>query len=88
MTEKKENKSKRISKEDLKSVLGGTILASEKVTKQLPFVFFVAFMFIGLITNRYWTEKTIRKINRRDSRAGISFRNHRFVICHGFNHLA
>ncbi|HCY43014.1 MAG TPA: hypothetical protein DHV48_17035 [Prolixibacteraceae bacterium] len=63
MTEKKENKSKRISKEDLKSVLGGTILASEKVTKQLPFVFFVAFMFIGLITNRYWTEKTIRKID-------------------------
>ena len=52
-----------ISKEDLKSVLGGTILASEKVTKQLPFVFFVAFMFIGLITNRYWTEKTIRKID-------------------------
>lgn len=63
MTEKKENKGKRISKDDLKSVLGGTILASEKVTKQLPFVFFVAFMFLGLITNRYWTEKTIREID-------------------------
>ncbi len=63
MTEKKENKSKRISQEDLKSVLGGTILASEKVTKLLPFVFFVAFMFLGLITNRYLTEKTIRKID-------------------------
>jgi hypothetical protein len=68
MTEKKENKSKRISKEDLKSVLGGTILASEKVTNQLPFVFFIAFLGIGLITNRYWTEKTIRKMELvRDS---------------------
>jgi len=68
MTEKKENNSKRISKADLKSVLGGTILASEKVTSQLPFVFFVVFMFIVLITNRYWTEKTIRKMEMvRDS---------------------
>jgi hypothetical protein len=68
MTEKKENKSKRISKEDLKSVLGGTILASQKVTRLLPFVFFVVFMFIVLITNRYWTEKTIRKMELvRDS---------------------
>jgi hypothetical protein len=68
MTEKKGNKSKRISKEDLKSVLGGTILASEKVTNQLPFVFFIAFLGIVLITNRYWTEKTIRKMELvRDS---------------------
>jgi hypothetical protein len=62
MTKKKENKKKRISKADLKSILGGSILASEKVTKQIPFVFFVVFMFIGLITNRYVTEKTIRKM--------------------------
>ena len=68
MTEKKENKSKRIPKANLKGVLGGTVLASEKVTKLLPFVFFVAFMFIGLITNRYVTEKTIRKMELvRDS---------------------
>jgi hypothetical protein len=38
------------------------------VTRLLPFVFFIAFMFIGLITNRYWTEKTIRQIDMvRDS---------------------
>lgn len=68
MTEKKDIKSKGISTAGLKSVLGGTVLASEKVTKQLPFVFFVAFMFIVLITNRYWTEKTIRKMELvRDS---------------------
>jgi hypothetical protein len=68
MTEKKSNKSKRISTAGLKSVLGGTVLASEKVTKQLPFVFFIAVMFIGLITNRYLTEKTIKKMEMvRDS---------------------
>lgn len=71
MTENSENreaKGKRNPSADLKSVLGGTILASEKVTKQLPFVFFLALLGIGLITNRYWTEKTIRKMEMvRDS---------------------
>ena len=68
MTAKKENKGKKISTAGLKSVLGGTILASEKVTKQIPFVFFLALLGIGLITNRYWTEKTIRKMEMvRDS---------------------
>jgi len=68
MTEKKEKSSKRISTANLKSILGGSVLASEKLIKQLPFVFFVAFLGIGLITNRYWTEKTIRKMEMvRDS---------------------
>ncbi len=68
MKELKVKKNKRISTAGLKSILGGTILASEKVTSQLPFVFFVAFLGIGLITNRYWTEKTIRKMEMvRDS---------------------
>lgn len=68
MTEKKENNGKKVSTAGLKSILGGTILASEKVTSQLPFVFFLAFLGIGLITNRYWTEKTIRKMEMvRDS---------------------
>lgn len=68
MTDKKDIKSKRVSTAGLKSVLGGSVLASEKVTNLLPFVFFVAFMFISLITNRYWTEKTIRKMELvRDS---------------------
>ena len=62
MIKKIENKSSRISQADLKSILGGTILASERVTKQLPFVFFIVFLGIGLITNRYWTEKTIRQM--------------------------
>ena len=68
MTEPKEKKNKRISTAGLKSILGGTVLASEKVTSLLPFVFFVAFLGIGLITNRYRTEKTIRKMEMvRDS---------------------
>jgi len=66
MTEKKENTSKRISKADLKSVLGGTILASEKVTKQLPFVIFIAFLGIGLITNGYG-ERFLKGVQSRIS---------------------
>jgi hypothetical protein len=68
MTEIKEKKNNRSSARNFKSILGGTILASESVTKQLPFVFFLAFLGIVLITNRYWTEKTIRKMEMvRDS---------------------
>jgi cell division protein FtsL len=46
----------------LKSLLGGSLLASEKVVKQMPFVFFLVFLGILLISNRYWSEKTIRKM--------------------------
>lgn len=46
----------------LKSLLGGSLLASEKVMKQMPFVFFLVFLSILLISNRYWSEKTIRKM--------------------------
>ena len=68
MTEKNEHSKKKISATGLKSILGGTVLASEKVTKQLPFVFFLALLGIGLITNRYRAEKTIRKMEAvRDS---------------------
>ena len=69
MTEVNENtKKKHISARNFKGILGGTILASEQVTKQLPFVFFLALLGIGLITNRYWTEKTIRRMEMvRDS---------------------
>ncbi len=46
----------------LKSFLGGRLLASEKMMKQLPFFFFVAFLGMLMISNRYWSEKTIRRI--------------------------
>lgn len=68
MTEQNENSKKRISAAGLKSILGGTVLTSDKVTRQIPFVFFLALLGIGLITNRYLTEKTIRQMETvRDS---------------------
>jgi cell division protein FtsB len=57
--EKEKNKTR---KNGLKSLLGGSLLASEKVMKQMPFVFFLAFLGILLISNRYWSEKTVRSI--------------------------
>ncbi len=68
MTELKQKSKKRILKADFKSIMGGGILASEKVIKQLPFVGFLAVLGLLLIANRYWTEKTIRKMELvRDS---------------------
>jgi cell division protein FtsL len=49
-------------KNSLRSVLGGSLLASEKVLKHLPFVFFLVFLGILLITNRYWAQRTIRQM--------------------------
>ena len=46
----------------MKPIIGGTILTDERVTRQLPFLFFLAFLGILLITNRNWSERTIRQI--------------------------
>ncbi len=63
MTEKAPKKEKSKSRKgSLKSFLGGNLLASQKVMGQMPFVFFLVFLGIVLITNRYWAEKTITKI--------------------------
>jgi hypothetical protein len=59
MTEAKLN-SKR--KSGVKSFLGGTILTDERVTRQLPFLSVLVFFSLILITNRNWSERTIRKI--------------------------
>ncbi|WP_423126455.1 FtsL-like putative cell division protein [Gaoshiqia sp. Z1-71] len=56
------NEKSKARKSGLKSFLGGNLLASEQVMKQMPFVFFVVFLGILLITNRYWAEKTMRQI--------------------------
>lgn len=60
MAKKNTNTAKQ--KKGVKSFIGGTILTDERVTRQIPFVFFLAFMGLILITNRYWSEKTIREI--------------------------
>lgn len=46
----------------MKSFLGGTILTDHRITRQLPFLFFLALLGIIQITNRNWSERTIRRI--------------------------
>ncbi|NLB25201.1 MAG: hypothetical protein GX820_00760 [Bacteroidales bacterium] len=49
-------------KAGMKSFLGGTILTDERFTRQLPFIGLLAFFALALITNRNWSERTIRQI--------------------------
>jgi len=56
------NVKKNRKKAGMKSFLGGTILTDERVTRQLPFIGLVAFFALVLITNRNWSERTIRRI--------------------------
>lgn len=46
----------------MKSFIGGTILTDERVTRQLPFLLYLAFLAMLLIANRNWSEKTIRQV--------------------------
>ena len=57
MSEKVKNK-----KTGVKSFIGGTILTDDRVTKQIPFILFLAFLGLLMITNRNWSERTIRKV--------------------------
>ena len=59
MSEKQKNSKKKGS---VKQYIGGTILTDDRITKQLPFLLFLAFLGILLITNRNWSERTIRQI--------------------------
>jgi hypothetical protein len=59
MEEKAKNSKK---KSGVKSFIGGTILTDDRVTRQLPFILFLAAMGILLITNRNWAERTIRQV--------------------------
>jgi hypothetical protein len=49
-------------KSGMKQYIGGTILTDDRITRQLPFLLFLAFLGIMLITNRNWSERTIRQI--------------------------
>jgi len=57
---KKEGNSKK--KSGVRSFIGGTILTDERITKQLPFILMLAAFGILLITNRNWSERTIRQV--------------------------
>lgn len=47
----------------MKSFIGGTILTDERISKQFPFIVFLAFLGLVLIMNRNWSEKTVREIS-------------------------
>ncbi len=49
-------------KPGVKSFLGGTILTEAPVLRQLRFLFFLAFLALVQISNRNWSERTIRQI--------------------------
>jgi hypothetical protein len=59
MPEKTKNRKKKAG---MKSFIGGAILTDDRITRQLPFLFFLAFLGLMLITNRNWSERTIRQI--------------------------
>lgn len=46
----------------MKSLIGGTILTDERISRQFPFVVMLALFALALIMNRNWSEKTIRQI--------------------------
>ena len=60
MAKKIENSAKK--KPGISSFLKGTILTDERVTRQFPFVIFLVFLGLLMITNRYRSEKAIRQI--------------------------
>lgn len=49
-------------KPGVKSFLGGTILTDDRFTRHLPFLGLLAFFALVLISNRNWSESTIRQI--------------------------
>lgn len=55
-------KAKNSKKTGVKKFIGGAILTDDRVTRQIPFLLFLAFAAILLITNRNWSERTIRKV--------------------------
>ena len=57
-----ENKKNTKKKTGMKSFIGGTILTDEMITRQIPFIIFLAFLGLVIITNRNWSEKTIRQV--------------------------
>lgn len=66
MEEQELNKKK--PKKGVMSFINGMILADARVSKQIPFILFLVFLGIVLITNRNVSEKNMRKIELlRDS---------------------
>lgn len=52
---------KEIKKGFIKELLGGNVLANSMVVSQLPYLFFLTFLAIIYIGNRYNAEKVVRQ---------------------------
>ena len=59
----REQESKEIKSFSLRDFLDGSILIREIVSKQLQFIFFLTFLAILYIGNRYHAEKLFRKVD-------------------------
>jgi len=62
MTEEVKKKGCKTHVSVMKNILGGKVLAGKGITEQLPFIFFLCFLGILMISNRYCSEKTIRRM--------------------------
>ena len=58
--EKPEKPKEKKSSVGLKDFLTGSVLTSESVSKQLPYILFLAFLAVFYIANRYRYEKLVR----------------------------
>lgn len=46
-----------------KSIIGGRVLRDPKIERHYPFIFFIGFLAILLISNRYKSERIMRQID-------------------------
>jgi len=59
--ENQKEEQKELSKYTLKEILTGSVLVKQSVVKQLPFLFFITFLAILYIANRYQDEHLLRE---------------------------
>ena len=66
--EKEDSKQKksalRVANKVAKSLVESSSINMESITKQVPFVLFIAFIALLYISNSYYAENTIRDINK------------------------
>jgi hypothetical protein len=60
-------KGKRTFSKGLVNVMNGTFLTREKVLANMPFLLFVAGLMLFYIGYGYWTERTVRELDRTSS---------------------
>lgn len=48
----------------IKPLLDGSILSPESTSKELPFMIFLLFLIILFISNTFWAQGTVRKIDK------------------------